>query len=78
MLVAMNAKAEQLFNEALTLPDNERVALAERILECSFCDSEPTGDDLRALQALIDQEDRDIVAGEFAPAEELVREMGDT
>ncbi len=78
MFIRMNAKAEQLFNEALTLPDNERVALAERILECSFSESVPTGDDLRALQALIDQGDREILAGDFVLAEDVVREMGTT
>jgi hypothetical protein len=76
ILTAMNVKAEQLFNEALTLPDSERVALAERLLECCGADAVPTRHDLRALQSLIDQGDREIQAGEHVPAEDVLREIG--
>jgi hypothetical protein len=76
MLLTMNAKAEQLFSEALTLPDSERVALAERLLECCGADAVPTGHELRALQSLIDRGDREIQAGEHVPAEDVLREIG--
>lgn len=71
----MNARAEELFREALALPENERVALATRLLEISPDESEPIGEDLRALQAAIDAGQRDVDAGNMVAAEDVLREL---
>jgi predicted transcriptional regulator len=71
----MNAKAEELYREALYLPHDERVALAERLLETAPVDPVPTDEDLRALQQAIDAGQRDIDAGRVTAAEEVLREL---
>jgi hypothetical protein len=71
----MNAKAEQLYQEALDLPQNERVALAERLLDTASDEPLPTGDDLRGLQEVIDAGRRDVAAGRVVPAEDVLCEL---
>ena len=71
----MNAKAEKLYQEALSLPQSDRVALAERLLEAVPDEPVPAGEDLRALQQAIDAGQRDVDAGEVAPAEDVLREL---
>ncbi len=71
----MNARAEELFREALALPENERVALATRLLEISPDEPEPIGEDLCALQAAIDAGQRDVDAGNMVAAEDVLREL---
>jgi predicted transcriptional regulator len=71
----MNAKAEQLYQEALALPQSERVALAERVLEAAPDEPVPAGEDLRALQQAIDEGQRDVDAGKVVPAEDVLREL---
>ena len=71
----MNAKAEQLYQAALDLPQSERVALANRLLETAPEEPVPTGEDLRALQEAIDAGQRDVDAGKVVPAEDVLREL---
>lgn len=71
----MNARAEELFREALALPEGDRVALATRLLEVSPDEPEPTGEELRALQAAIDAGQRDVDAGNVVAAEDVLREL---
>ena len=71
----MNAKAEQLYHEALELPQSERVALATRLLEVGPEEPVPSGDDLRALQEAIDAGQRDVDAGNVVPAADVLREL---
>ena len=71
----MNAKAEQLYQEALALPESERLALAERLLEIGPDEPLPTGKDLRALHEAIDAGQRDVDAGNVVSADQVLREL---